>query len=275
MLRLAYIAILLAVAALLACSDPTPTPTPTPEPTPTPAPTNTPAPTPTPVPTNTPVPPPTATPEAEEDQDDQEHEDEDEQSAAMGGIAPLNLDDPEAIAAELSDSELACLAGVADTDRLLQLFASPELATPDEQLGLIGCLEDETLVRIFLTGMIGDTGTLGEESSACIRSGMEGIDLAAVMTAGLGGDEQAAMIGGMSAMFLTLACLSEEEFEVVGPALGMNPEERESLNCVLVELGGPEGMAEVLGTGDESSFMALFGAAMGCGLQLEGVAPGG
>ena len=196
-----------------------------------------------------------------------------ERVSGQGGIAPLRMDDPLAIASELSESELACLASVADTDRLLQLFASPELASPEEQVQLIGCLEDETVLRIFLTGMIGDAGPLGEESSACIRGGMEGLDLRSVMLAGSTGNEQAAMIGGMSAMFLTIACLSDEEFAAAAPALDMSPDDRESLNCVMENLGGPEGMAETLGKGDESSFMALFGAAMGCGLQMEG--PGG
>jgi hypothetical protein len=83
------------------------------------------------------------------------------------------------------------------------------------------------------------------------------------------------MIGSMSAMFLTMACLSDEEFTAAAPALGMSPDDRESLNCVMEQLGGPEGIAETLGAGDESSFMALFGAAMGCGLQMQGAAPGG
>ena len=190
------------------------------------------------------------------------------ETTETGGIAPLRMEDPAAIAEELSESELTCLAGVAETERLLQLFAAPELATPEEQTGLIGCLEDETLLRIFLTGLIGDTGPLGEESSACIRVGMEGVDLRSVMMAGMGGNEEAAMIGSMSAMFLTMACLSDEEFTAAAPALGMSPDDRESLNCVMEQLGGPEGIAETLGKGDESSFMALFGAAMGCGLEM-------
>ena len=279
MLKLFYCAILVALAAvLLACSeDPTPTaaPTDTPVPTPTVAPTWTPIPTPTPVPTATPAPTATSIPEPTEAMPEPT-EAMVRETTVTGGIAPLNMEDPEAIADELSESELACLAGVAATDRLLQLFAAPELATPEEQTGLIGCLSDETLLRIFLTGLIGDTGQLGEESSDCIRGGMEGIDLRTVMSAGIAGDEQAAMLGSMSAMFLTLACLSEEEYQVTAPALGMSPDDRESLNCVLEQLGGPEGMAKVLGAGDESSVMAIFGAAMGCGVQMEGAAaPGG
>ena len=272
MLKLLYFAILVAVAALLACSDPTPTPTNTPAPTPTTAPTNTPVPTPTPEPTATPD--PTATPEPASTPE-QDQEDAVERVNGLGGIAPLRMDDPAAVTGELSQSELECLAGVADTERLLEFFASPELATPEQQIQLIGCLEDETTLRIFLTGLIGDTGPLSEETSACIRTGMEGIDLRSVMLAGTAGDEQAAMIGGMSGMLLTLSCLNEEEFEAAAPALDMTSEDRESLQCVLERLGGPEGMAETLGSGNENSFMALFGVAMGCGLQMEGMAPGG
>ena len=182
------------------------------------------------------------------------------------------MDDPVAIASELSESELACLAGTAETDRLLQLFASPELASPEEQTQLIECLEDETLLRIFLTGIISETGTLSEETSACIRAGSEGIDLRSVMLAGIGGDEQTAMVGSMSAFFVTLACLNEEEWETAGPALDMDASDRESLQCVIEELGGPEGMAATLET--EAGLMTLFDAATGCGLDA-GTGPGG
>ena len=280
MSKLLYCAILAAVAALLACSSPTPTPVPTdtPVPTATLAPTWTPIPTPTPMPTATPVPTaapkpaPANTPEPTESAAPESvapTEAMPKETAGSGGIAPLRMDDPAAIAAELSESELACLAEVAATDRLLQLFAAPELASPEEQTQLIGCLEDETTLRIFLTGLIGDTGPLSEETSTCIRTGMAGIDLRSVMLAGTTGDEQAAMIGGMSGMLLTLSCLNEEEWETAAPALGMQPGERENLQCVMEQMGGPEGMAATLGAGDESSFMALFGAAMGCGLQME------
>lgn len=271
MLKFLYLAILAAtVAALLACSSPTPTPVPTdtPVPTPTPEPTWTPVPTPTPEPTATPTPAPTVAPTAAATEAM-------DAEAETGGIAPLNMQDPVAAMSELSESELTCLAGAGETDRLLQLFAAPELATPEEQVELIGCLEDETLLRIFLTGIISETGPLSAESSACIRGGMDGLDLRSVMLAGQAGNPQAAMVGSMSAMFLTMSCLNDEEFDAAGPALGMTRDDLEGFNCVMEQLGGPEGMAQILSAEDESGFMALFGAAMGCDLQLEGAAPGG
>ena len=269
--KLLFFAILVAMVALVACSDPTPTPAPTA----TPAPTNTPVPTATPIPeptaTTVPTPvPPTAVPEAEPTA-----EPESQMVEGMGPLMPLRLDDPLAIAQELSEDELACLAGSADIDRLLQVFAAPELAGPEEQAQLIGCLSDETVLRLFATGLLADAGPLSVETSMCIRSGMNGVDLKSVMLAGNSGDEAAAMVGSMSALFVTLSCLNDEEFAAAAPALGMQPEERESLDCVLEQLGGAESMGQTLGAGDEAAMMALFGAAMGCGMQLEGAGPGG
>ena len=244
------------LVGVLACGggDATEAPADTPVP-PTVAPTETPEPTPTPIPepTATPIPEPTATPEP-----------------AAGMIVPLRMDDPLAIATELSEGELACLAGVDDLDNLLQFFSTPESATSQQQQELINCLEDETVLRLFLTGLITNTtGPLSVDTSSCIRVGMEGIDLRSVMLAGVGGNEQAAMVGSMSAMFLSLSCLNEEEFEAAGPEIGMTQEDLESFDCVMQEMGGPAGMAAALEAEDESGIMALFGAAFACGLDME------
>ena len=249
-------AALIALVTLLACGggEPEPPPTPTPEPTATPAPTATPEPTPTPE--------PTATPEVPE------------QAPGTGAIEPLRLDDPLAIAAELSESELSCVMGVADLGRLMEIFAAPDQASIEEQSSLFGCFEDETLLRIFLTGVIEAAGSLSVETSGCIRAGMEGVDLTAVMLSGIAGDEEAAMVGSMSTILLTFMCLNDDEWEGAAALLGVPPEERENLECLMDELGGPEGLAETLGAGDEDAFFALFGAAMTCGLQMQG-APGG
>ena len=248
-------------------STSSPDPTAAPKPAATLEPTASPAPTPAPGPTATREPP--APPAPEPAGNGRESE--------SGGIAPLPLDDPEAVAAELSDSELGCLAGTADIDRLLQIFASPEVATMEEQTQLIGCLEDETLLRLFLTGLIGDSGPLSAETSTCIRTGMEVVDLRSVMLAGTGGDAGASMAGSMSALFLTVSCLNEEEFAATGPSLGMSPADRESLQCVMETLGGPEGMAALIGSEDEAAFMGVFGAAAECGMEMgeNGPGPGG
>ena len=271
MSKLLYVMALVALVAILACGgeDATKAPADTsaqqatsaPEPTAEPRPTNTPAPTPTPEPTATPVPAPTPDPTPTE------------ASAVVSGtgaITPLRLEDPMAIAGELSGGELACLAGVADITRLMQIFSAPEMASQDELTQLFGCFEDETVLRMFVTTIVGLEEPLSEESSACVRAGIDGDDARAVMMAGSAGDAQAAMMGSMSAFFLILTCFNDEEFAEAAPALDVNPEDREGLLCVVDELGGPEKFAAALSGEDEDAFLAMMGAAMGCGLEMEG-----
>ena len=103
------------------------------------------------------------------------------------------------------------------------------------------------MLRIFLTDLIEGSGQLGLETSACIRTGMGGVDLRALLASGPEGGGEAAMVGSMSAFILTLMCLSEEEWQATAPSLGAAPEERENLQCLLEKMGGPEGFAETLG----------------------------
>ena len=262
-------------AAPTSTPEPTAAPEPTamPDPTATPRPTATPEPPPTAEPTDTPAPAPTSPPPAATEAPTAAPAPQ--PAVEDGQLTPLVLDDPLRVASELSEEELGCLAGTADVSRLMQIFSNPDQASPEEQSQFINCLSDDSITRLFLTGLIGDTGPLSVETSDCIRSGMEGIDLRSVMQAGSGGDEQAALVGGMSAFFLSISCLNEEEFAAAAPSLEMNPEDRESFECVIGQLGGPEGLADALSAEDESGIMALFGAAMGCGLQMDGAGPGG
>ena len=275
-------AALLLLLLLIACSEPTPTvviePTLTPQqeattPVPaqpgptlptetsataTPRPTESPATAPPPRPTETPttIPEPTATPAPTEDE------------PPASQLTPLLLDDPEAVASELSDRELACLAGVADPERLLTIFRDPDLATADEQTKVIQCFHDETVARLFLTGIILDAGPLSTETSACVRASFREIDLRSVMLAGLQGDPGTAMPGSMAALFLSMACLNQEEWNSAAPVIGMGPDGREGMQCLIQEMGGPEGMAAALGAGEENALPALFAAAGGCGLDM-------
>ena len=108
----------------------------------------------------------------------------------MEAITPLRLDDPVAIAGELSESELTCLAGVAEIGRLMEIFSAPEQASAEEQTKLLRCMEKETLLRIFLTGIMEVAGPLSVETSKCIRTGMEGVDLPTAMLAGPAGEDR-------------------------------------------------------------------------------------
>ena len=295
MSKLLHFAGLVTAAALLACSNPAPTPVPTNAPAPAAAPVSSPTsestaaastpksepaatpvssptpetmaapgPTPTPAPTASPGPPPTPEPEVMP-----------EPAGATGAIAPLRMDDPEAFLAGLSDAERSCVSENSDPQALMALLGAPELASPDEAEQLIQCLEDETLMRLFLTGLIGQAGTLSEGTSECIRGGFSGFDLRSMMLASAaGGDEEASMVGGMAAFVLTLSCLDEDEWAAAAPALDMAPGDRETLQCVLEALGGPEGVAAALQPAGGGPPAAFFEAAMDCGMPM-GASPGG
>ena len=76
------------------------------------------------------------------------------------------------------------------------------------------------------------------------------------------------MAGGMAAFFLTFSCLDEDEWAAAAPALDMAPGDRETLQCVMKALGGPEGVAAALQPAGGGPPAAFFEAAMGCGMPM-------
>ena len=182
----------------------------------------------------------------------------------------MQLDDPLKLAGELSGAELACASTVADPGRLMQIFSAPEMASRDEMSQLINCLEDETVLRMFITDLVGLEEPLSEEASVCIRGGLDGVDARTVMLSGMAGDAQAAMAGSMSSFLLVLTCLNDEEFAAAAPALGVPVDEREGMLCLLGELGGPENFIAAFSGQDEEAMLKLFGAAAACDLDMGG-----
>ena len=257
--KLTFIMTIVTLAALVvlaACRGEDPAPTATPQPTATPVPTATPEPTATPVPTATPM--PTAAPQVPD------------QAAGTGALAPLNFADPLAMAAQLSPAELGCVTGVAEIGRLMEMFAAPENASVEERTKLFGCFEDETLLRLYFTGILAATGPLTVETSGCIRAGVQGVDLMALMLAGPTGGEQAQMAAAMPLLVLSVTCLNDDEWPLGAAGLGLPPGERGDPQCLLEAVGGPQGLAQALSAGDEASVMTVLGAAVGCGMQMPG-----
>ncbi len=191
-----------------------------------------------------------------------------------GMIAPLNPEDPAALIAGLSDAEQACVSGIADPERIATLIGDPQAATPEESSALTQCYSDETLLRLFVTGLVSPTGPLSADTSMCIRGGMAGIDLRSAMTGGAEGNGQDPMVDGMAAYFLTLSCLNDEEWQAASVASGEALGDRESLQCTMAALGGPEGMAAALTSEDGSGILTILTAALGCGVQLEALPAG-
>ena len=130
-------------------------------------------------------------------------------SGAPRGTRSLQPLDSGAMFSELSDAEKECIGD-----------------SPERQTRFFGCLEDETLARISLAGFVPGPAPLSQETSDCVRAAFEVIDPRAVMTAGIEGDPSSAMAGSMAAFSVTIACLTDQEWEATAPVLGMSPDER-------------------------------------------------
>ena len=277
MSKLLHCALFIALATLLACSGPETGPSATTAPVeapgaesiqdPTTAPVEAPAPTEIPAPASTPIPTPTAAPP--------------ETTPESGTLVPLDMNSPEAFMSQLSRGEQSCISETGDPGQVLMLMSGPGPGSPQDAQDvqnaqeLVRCLGDETLLRLFITGLTGQTGPLSAETSTCVRLGFQDFDIAAVLlSSSMGpGGEGAAMMGSMAGLVLTLSCLNEEEWRNASPRLGLGPDDRESLQCVTSRLGGPEGLAAAMQPRDGEPPTAYINAAAACGLQTAG-APG-
>ena len=247
--------VLILMATLAACSGPTPDPTATSTPTATPTATSAPAATanPTAAPTETPTispvpekPTPTQTP--------------------GGRLAPIRLQDSESLQSALSNAELACIGDGPET--LKRSLTGQRPTSREEQARLIGCLNDETLARLFLAGFVPGPGPLSTESSECVRAAFDVINPREVMTAGLEGNPGMAMASSMAALSVTMACLNDEEWDQAAPAVGISEEERAGSQCLMAGLGGPRQMAEAMQAAGEGDFTKLAEAGAVCGLNM-------
>ena len=176
------------------------------------------------------------------------------------------MQDSLSLKSSLSDAELACIGD--DPEQLIRALTGADPSSRDEQATLLGCLEDETLARIFLAGFVPGPGPLSQETSDCVRAAFDVIDPKAVMSAGIEGDPGRAMAGSMAGLFVTMACLNDEEWETAGPQVGMGPDEREEMQCLLAALGGPGNMAVAMTAAQEGDITEMAQAGMECGLEM-------
>ena len=285
------ITLMVALATLTACSDTTPAPEEVPTPTQTPAPkvvatppalpantlepegteaplraTSEPETLPTPAstepaaPTNSPTPEPAQTPTKE--------------PATLppgDAITPLNLSDSEVALSRLSKPEISCLEQAAGSGRLHQILRDIRVPVPEEEAWIVACLGDETLFSVFVAMLLGDPGPLSQETSACLRTGLEWVDLRELMTEGIRGREQDDRAGAifLSGYFTAAACLNQEEWDATAADLGLNPGDQETFQCFLEALGGPETLAAALEGTDEAGSVSLYPAMLGCGMDFE------
>ena len=250
----ATLIILLILATLIACSDPTPAPEEVPAPTQVPSTVAAPASTDAPVSTQAPTERPTAAPRATPA--NSPTPEATNITAPPRVLAPLQALDSGAMLSELSDAEKRCIG-----------------ENPERQTRFFGCLEEEILARLFLAGFVPGPEPISEKTSDCVRAVFEVINPREVMTAGVEGDPGRAIDSSMAAFFVTMACLNDEEWEATALMMGIGPQEREGTRCLMAEMGGPGQMAEAMIAAREGEFTDLAKAGTDCGLDME-PAPG-
>ena len=247
------------IAATQEAAGPTATPTASPSNTPRPSPTPTVVPAPAEVLTPVPTPPTNAATNVEP-------------------LTPLPMTDADAFLAGLSEAERSCLSQVVSPDQLIAVTNSPELATNEERQSFLGCLEEETTLRLFLTAILNAAGPLSPESSSCMRSAFADTDVAPMLMAtstdpGIDPNAEAAMAQAMVSFIVSLSCLNETEFAAAGSAMVISPSEYENFQCVMEAMGGPEDMAAQMRP-DAGFPGPLFEAAFSCQLEMAGAPPG-
>ena len=247
MSKLLYYAIFIALTAVLACSGPETSQTPTAAPVEAPAPASAPIPTAMPVLTQ---PPPETTPKS-------------------GTPVPLDSNSPEAFMSQLSSAELSCISEIGDPQQLPMLINSPDLTSQEERDALAGCLDNKTLLNIFLKRFTDKAGPMSNDTSACVSTGFQNLHPRAMMlTDPEGPDEESGIVQVMAGIIIVLACLDESEWQTASQTLGLPPDEREALQCAMKLLGAPEEIVASMESKEGEQPTAFFNAATECGLTI-------
>ena len=163
-------------------------------------------------------------------------------------LHPVAVDDPQVFLSGLSPREQSCLGdkGIG-TQELLQMTGRSSGGSPETTADIVNCLQDDTVLRLFLTTLVGQVEPFSTETSTCIREGFVPIDLRGLLApavAGLTTGNSLAL--SMAALNVSVVCMNDEEWETYAPELGMKPEDREVGACLFEELGGPAKLVEAM-----------------------------
>ncbi len=138
---------------------------------------------------------------------------------------------------------------------------------------IIGCLEDETVARIFFADIAEGVATLSLETSTCVRAAFKVIDPRSLMLAKVEGFPEDTLNSATTLHFVTMACLNDAEWETAAEWLREESELREVMQCLMEKLGGPGEMATAMTKEDEGAQEALTEAAEDCAAET-GPEPG-
>ncbi|MDE2942040.1 MAG: hypothetical protein OXP10_06845, partial [Chloroflexota bacterium] len=163
-------------------------------------------------------------------------------------LHPVAVDDPQAFLSGLSPEERSCLSeeGIGSQE-LLQMTGRSSGGSPETAADIVNCLQDDTVLRLFLTTLVGQVEPFSQETSSCIREGFVSFNLRGLMAPAVAGSTPANSLAlGMVALNVSVVCMNDDEWEIYAPRLGMQPEDREIGACLFEELGGPAKLAEAM-----------------------------
>ena len=159
-------------------------------------------------------------------------------------LAPLHLVDSHSFRSALSEAELSCISD--DPEEQARLLGESGTASLEESRRLLGCLEDETMARFFLAGVVPGPEPFSLETSICVRAVLEVINPRDVITAEIEGDNEEAAASRLVAMYVTIACLNDDEWEKAAPGTTIKGNDRITMQCVMRALGGPGPLTEAM-----------------------------
>ena len=156
-------------------------------------------------------------------------------------LSPVELDNPQQFFAELFAGERSCLGDKGISPRELGMLSDPpQGGSPETTAAIVNCLQDDTVLRLFLTQLVGQVEPFDPATAACIQEGFVSLDLRALLAPAVAGQAPANSLAlSMAALSVSVACLSDAEWETYAPRLGMAPGDRAGFVCLLEELGGP------------------------------------
>ena len=200
-------------------------------------------------------------------------EDVESQGLPPDELRPVKLDDPQLFLAELSLGERSCLGDKDMGPRELAMLSDPPPGgSPEVTAAIVNCLQDDTVLRLFLSQLVGQVEPFEVETAACIREGFVPLDLRALLAPSVAGEAPANSLDlSMAAFAVSVACLSDAEWETYAPRLGMAPGDRAGFACLLDALGGPARLVAAMQSASLGEPPPEFiRASQTCGLESSG-----
>lgn len=187
--------------------------------------------------------------------------------------APVAVDDPRAFLPGLSPREQSCLDGKGIGPReLSQMTGRFPGRSPESAADIVNCLQDNTVLRVFLPSLVGQVEPFSRETSLCIREGFVPIDMRRLLAPAVAEGAPANSLAlSMVALNVSVVCMNDAEWATYVPRLGMEPEDRSAAACLFEELGGPAKLVEAMqeaGRGEMPE--GLSHAWKACGLEDNG-----